>query len=135
MRRIYVLSERTLRRFVSEALRQSASRRTKLIELLECRLENVVFRAGFAPTVAAARQLVAQRCIRLNGRVAAIPSRRLRTGDVVSPRPGRCPEMPAMPGARRPAWIALDEAKREARLTRRPAKADLSLQIDLERLL
>lgn len=133
MRRTYALSERTLRRFVSEALRNSASSRTKLMELLECRLENVVFRAGFAPTVAAARQLIAQRCIRLNGRVAAIPSRRLRTGDVVSPRPGRCPEMPA--GARRPAWIALDEAKREARLTHRPAEADLPLQIDLERLL
>ena len=107
----------------------------KLIELLECRLENVVFRAGFAPTVPAARQLIALRCIRLNGRVTPHPSRRLGIGDVVSPHPGRCPQMQGTPGVRCPGWIVLDEAEREARLMRRPMEADLPLQIDLERLL
>ena len=134
VRRIYALSERTLRRLVSEARRESPSGPTKLVELLECRLENVVFRAGLATTVTAARQLVAHRCIRLNGRIVNAPSRRLRAGDLVTLRPGSCAGTAVAPRAERPGWIALD-AKGQARVSRSPAEADLSLQIDVGRLL
>ena len=57
-----------------------------LLKLLECRLDNVVYRLGIAPTRAAARQLVSHRHICVNGNVVNIPSYSLRVGDVVSVR-------------------------------------------------
>ena len=70
----YGLGERQLRRLVSDARRSQLSTGDKLMELLERRLDNVVFRAGFTPTIPAARQLVNHGHILVNGRKASIPS-------------------------------------------------------------
>jgi small subunit ribosomal protein S4 len=65
----YGVSERQLRRLILDARRSSDPTGEALLQLLERRLDNVVFRAGFAPTIMAARQLVSHRHIRLNGKI------------------------------------------------------------------
>jgi len=64
-----------------------------LIDSLESRLDNVVFRLGFAPSRLAARQLVSHKCFLVNGKPVNLPSRRINKGDVVSVAPrkvGQC---------------------------------------------
>lgn len=80
----YGVSERQLRRLMEEAKAGTGATGHKLIELLERRLDNVVFRAGFARTIPAARQLVNHGHVQVNGRRVDIASYRVSKGDVVS---------------------------------------------------
>ena len=80
----YGVTERQLQRLFREAKADRGPTGRKLLELLERRLDNAVFRAGLAPTVVAARQLVSHRHVQVNGRPVTIPSIRLRAGDVLS---------------------------------------------------
>lgn len=82
----YVLTETALRRVVSEAFRLSGNTGDVIVQLLERRLDNVLFRAGFAPTIPAARQMVAHGHVFVNGRVVDVASYRLRRGDIVNIR-------------------------------------------------
>lgn len=82
----YGLSERQLRNLMVEARRSKLATGEKLLELLERRLDNVVFRAGYAPTIPAARQLVSHGHITVNGQRVNIPSFRVRLNDVIKPR-------------------------------------------------
>jgi small subunit ribosomal protein S4 len=87
----YGLTEGQMRRLVVEATRSRANTAYMLIQLLERRLDNVVFRAGLARTIPGARQLVAHGHVLVNGGVCDRPSRRLERGDVVSVRPSGHP--------------------------------------------
>ena len=80
----YGLSEKQIRRLFREAKSSKAPTGDKLLELLERRLDNFVFRAGFAPTAVAARQLVRHRHVLLNGRSVNIPSIRINPGDKIT---------------------------------------------------
>ncbi len=82
----YGLLERQFRSFFEKASRKSGVTGTILLQMLESRLDNTVFRMGLAPTRRAARQLVTHRHITVNGMVSNIPSRRLRPGDLVGVR-------------------------------------------------
>jgi small subunit ribosomal protein S4 len=79
----YGLSERQLRRYVAEAFAGKGNSGHMLLQLLERRLDNVVFRAGFAPTMASARQMVLHRHVTVNGKRVNIPSFQVRPGDGV----------------------------------------------------
>ena len=81
----YGLSERQLRRYVAEAFAGKGNSGHMLLQLLERRLDNVVFRAGFAPTMAAARQMVLHKHITVNGKRVNIPSYQVRPGDSLQP--------------------------------------------------
>ena len=83
---IYGVQEKQFRRTFEEAARIGGITGENLLQILECRLDNVVYRLGIAPTRAAARQLVAHRHITVNGAVVNIPSYQLRVGDVVGVR-------------------------------------------------
>jgi small subunit ribosomal protein S4 len=80
----YGVSERVLRRLVEEATRLRGNTGMTLLQLLERRLDNVVFRGGFARTIPGARQLVAHGHVRVNGRAVDRPSFRVSRGDVVA---------------------------------------------------
>ena len=82
----YGLTETQMRRLIVDARKGKAPTGESLVQLLERRFDNVVFRAGFAPTTIAARQLVTHGHFLLNGKRANIPSIRLKVGDVVSIR-------------------------------------------------
>ena len=86
IRRIYGVLERQFRRYFAEAERRKGSTGELLLQLLESRLDNVVFRMGFGSTRAEARQLVSHKAITVNGQVVNIPSYQVKAGDVVAVR-------------------------------------------------
>jgi len=86
LRRIYGVLERQFRNYYKEASRLKGSTGENLLQLLEARLDNVVYRMGFGSTRAEARQLVNHKSILVNGQIVNIPSYMVRPDDVVSVR-------------------------------------------------
>lgn len=136
----YGLSEKQLRRIVEDAKRQRGATGDRIVELLERRLDNLVFRAGFAPTIPAARQIVSHGHIQLNGRRVTIPSIRVRAGDVFGPTEGgkKLDLLQAtlnMPALERPDWIVFDSQAPSARLAHLPQGAESApFPIDVQRV-
>ena len=87
MRHIYGVLERQFRRYYQEAARKRGITGDNLLQILECRLDNVVYRSGLARTRPQARQLVNHGHFRVNERKVDIPSYRVRAGDVVTIKP------------------------------------------------
>ncbi len=101
-----------------------------LLKLLECRLDNVVYRLGIAPTRAAARQLVSHRHITVNGAVVNVPSYSLKVGDVVAVREkSKSLEViqDSLQGGRRSryAWLEWDGSTMSGRFLQKPDRADI----------
>ena len=135
----YGLTEGQLRRVVVDAKKHRGATGNKLVELLERRLDNLVFRAGFAPTIPAARQLVSHGHMALNGRRVTIPSIRLRVGDHFGPtEPGKKIDLVRTtleaPALERPEWIALDGATQTACLSYLPESDAAPFPLDLQRI-
>jgi len=86
VKRIYGVLERQFRRYFEMASRQKGVTGENLLRLLELRLDNVVYRAGFAPSRDAARQLVSHRHFTVNGRIVNVPSYSIKVGDVIAAR-------------------------------------------------
>lgn len=131
----YGLGEKALRNLVVQARTGSENTGEKLIELLERRLDNVVFRAGFAATIPAARQLVTHGHVRLNGRRVTFPALRVVVGDVVSiaDKSRDNPHIQsALTGcAHRPDWLVFDETTKRARVAGTPPPTSALLLVDL----
>lgn len=133
----YGVSEKQLRRLFREAKNDKTPTGNKLLELLERRLDNFVFRAGFAPTVIAARQLVSHRHVRLNGRQVSIASIRIRPGDTIglSDKGRGIPmvkECLAEPLLARPEWLRFDESVASATVTRLPEASEVPFPIEVQ---
>ena len=134
----YGLTERQFIRLYREAVHSKDPSGDKLLELLERRLDNVVFRSGLAPTIPAARQLVCHGHIQINGKRLDIPSYRVRQGDVITlrERSAKLAIVDASLGdvrLTRPEWIDFDEGKKQATVKDLP-KVDsvpFALEIDL----
>jgi small subunit ribosomal protein S4 len=126
----YGLTERQFRRVMEEAIRSQTRTDAKLIELLERRLDNVVFRAGFARTIPAARQLVNHGHVRVNGRAVNIASFLVSPGQVISLRV-RSQKLPAIEEALttaeplRPAWLEFNPETRTAVMRALPDQASM----------
>ena len=86
LRRMYGVLERQFRNYYTAAARRAGATGENLLQLLECRLDNVVYRMGFAATRSEARQLVAHKAIEVNGECVTIPSYQCKAGDVVQIR-------------------------------------------------
>ena len=86
LRRMYGIMEKQFRKYYKEAARQKGSTGENLLQLLECRLDNVVYRMGFGCTRNEARQLVSHKTILVNGRGVNIPSYQVRPEDTVAVR-------------------------------------------------
>jgi len=134
----YGLNEGQFRRLYHEAVHSKEPSGDKLLELLERRLDNTVFRAGFAPTIPAARQLVCHGHFLVNGKRLDIPSYRVNEGDVISLRE-RSQNLTAVEAAlgdvrlARPDWIEFDEGNKTVTIKSLP-KVDsvpFPLEIDL----
>jgi small subunit ribosomal protein S4 len=121
----YGVTERQLRNLMRFARKAPARTDETLMELLERRLDNVVFRAGFSRTIPAARQLVRHGHVLVDGRRVDIPSYRVTTGEVVGLRE-RSKKMLAMlsnwesPALTRPAWLEVDLPAMTARVAGAP---------------
>ncbi len=86
LRRMYGVLERQFSNYYEEAARRQGATGENLLKLLECRLDNVVYRMGFASTRAEARQLVSHKCVEVNGSAVTIASYQVKAGDVVQIR-------------------------------------------------
>ena len=132
----YGVSERQLRTMMVRARRKDGPSGEILLQMLECRLDNVVFRAGWAPTIPAARQLVSHCHILLNGKRASVASIRLKSGDQVSVR-NRSQAMSMIvntsmvPSLERPEWLDYDEKKFTAKITRLPEADEIPFPIEI----
>ena len=126
----YGLLEKQFARTYEAAARMGGITGENLLKLLECRLDNVVYRLGIAPTRAAARQLVSHRHICVNGNVVNIPSYSLRIGDVVSVREkSKTLEVitESLLGANhsRYAWLEWDGASMSGKFLARPEREEI----------
>lgn len=135
----YGLNERQMRRTMAEARTGKGNTGEKMLELLERRLDNFVFRAGFAPTLISARQLVGHRHVKLNGRVATIASIRIKIGDEIT-LIDKALAMPLVvetlgsPVLARPEWLAFNETVRSAKVTRLPMADEVPFPIAIQQV-
>jgi small subunit ribosomal protein S4 len=135
VKRMYGLIEGQFRNLFETAAQHEGVTGANLLIGLETRLDNVVFRLGFAPSRSAARQLVRHRHVEVNGRTVDIPSYRVRSGDEVSIRSKSkelAPVEASLAARTRPRlveWLSLDEKNRVARVVREPTRDDISADI------
>ncbi len=130
VRRIYGVLEKQFRNYYKEAARLKGNTGENLLQLLEQRLDNVVYRMGFASTRAEARQLVSHKAIMVNGRVVNIPSFVVTPEDVVvirekSKKQARIIAALELAEQReKPTWIEVDGKKMEGTFKRLPERSD-----------
>ncbi|MBE9539072.1 MAG: 30S ribosomal protein S4, partial [Proteobacteria bacterium] len=136
VRRIYGVLEKQFRNYYKEAARLKGATGENLLQLLESRLDNVVYRMGFGSTRAEARQMVSHKAILVNGVVVNIPSYQVRAGDTVSLREKakkqlRVQSSLALAAQRgEPEWIEVNNEKLEGVFKSVPDRQDLSSEIN-----
>jgi small subunit ribosomal protein S4 len=136
VRRIYGVLEKQFRNYYKEAARLKGATGENLLQLLESRLDNVVFRMGFGSTRAEARQMVAHKAILVNGAAVNIPSYQVKAGDVISLREKakkqlRVQSALALAAQRgEPEWIEMNSDKLEGVFKSVPDRQDLSSEIN-----
>jgi small subunit ribosomal protein S4 len=136
LKRMYGVLEKQFRKYFAEAERRRGNTGETLIQLLESRLDNVVYRMGFGSTRAEARQLVSHGAIELNGHKADIPSMLVKAGDVVSVREkskGQARIKDAMELATSlglPQWVEVDSAKLVGTFKQAPDRSDVARDIN-----
>ena len=137
LRRMYGVLERQFGNYYVEAARRAGSSGENLLKLLECRLDNVVYRMGFASTRSEARQLVSHKAIEVNGKKVNLPSYQVKPGDEIAiVEKSRSQlriqesltlsqEMDLAPG-----WIEVDAKKFAGTLKALPERSDLPSDIN-----
>jgi len=136
VRRMYGILERQFRNYYKEANRLKGNTGENLLVLLEGRLDNVVYRMGFAATRAEARQLVSHKAIVVNGRVVNIPSFQVSVNDVIAVREKSKKQarikasLELAEQKEKPTWLEVDAAKMEGVFKRVPERSDLSADIN-----
>jgi len=134
LKRMYGVRERQFRRYVREA--QASRDRTgdRIVEALERRLDNVIYRLGFATTRAQARQFVSHGHVFVDGRRVTIPSYRVKPGQVVGLRDSSTVRPAAAEAAellaRVAPWLETDPDALVGRVLRSPTREDVALPID-----
>jgi small subunit ribosomal protein S4 len=136
VRRIYGVLEKQFRNYYKEAARLKGNTGENLLQLLEQRLDNVVYRMGFASTRAEARQLVSHKAILVNGRVVNIPSYVITPEDTVVIREKSKTQARIIAALElaeqreKPTWVEVYGKKLEGSFKRLPERSDLSADIN-----
>jgi small subunit ribosomal protein S4 len=136
LRRIYGLQERQFRGLFERAERQPGITGEALLRLLECRLDNVVYRLGFGSSRKEARQLVNHGHVLLNGRRTNIPGALVKVGDVVEVRQKSRNLVPvlaaldAVDGRGVPDWLELDRAAFKGTVRALPTRENIGLPVN-----
>lgn len=138
VKRIYGLHEKQFRNLFESASQLPGITGDNLIIGLESRLDNVVFRMGFAMSRNAARQLVRHRHVEVNGRIVDVPSYQVTPGDEIAVKPRSkeiFPIQESLEARTRPSlldWLALDEKARVGRMVRSPTRQDIPLSAQVQ---
>lgn len=131
------IGEKQFRRYYAEAVRLRGDTGQNLIGLLERRLDAVIYRAGFVPTVFSARQIVNHKHILVNGKVVNIPSYMIKEGDVVELKE-KSRNIPCVVQAQTnpefdtPEYISVDKAAYKATFLRAPSLDDVPYAVQME---
>ena len=136
VKRMYGVLERQFRRYFEQAERRRGNTGENLLKLLECRLDNVVYRMGLATTRAEARQLVSHQAVLVNGASCNIPSAQVKPNDVITLREkarkqARVVEalgLAAQNGF--PQWVAVDQTKMEGVFKTMPDRSEIAADIN-----
>ncbi|MDT8399440.1 MAG: 30S ribosomal protein S4 [Pseudomonadales bacterium] len=136
VRRIYGILEKQFRNYYKEAARLKGATGENLLQLLESRLDNVVYRMGFGSTRAEARQMVSHKSIQVNGKTVNIPSFQVAEGDVVAVREKAkkqlriksALELSASRGAIE--WLEVSLDKLEGHFKHKPERSELPSEIN-----
>ena len=135
VKRMYGVLERQFRGYFDRASRKKGITGANLLQMLECRLDNVVYRLGFASSRAMARQLVAHGHIQVNGRRMDIPAGLVRAGDVVTLQEGSRKNdaikmsLDTAKGRGVPSWLELDADQFRGSVKQLPAREDILMPI------
>lgn len=136
VRRIYGVLEKQFRNYYKSAAAMKGATGENLLQLLEGRLDNVVYRMGFGSTRAEARQLVSHKALTVNGKTVNIPSYQIQPGDVVAVRE-KAKQQLRIKGALQlsgqrseVSWVEVDTSKLEGTFKTRPERTDLSGEIN-----
>jgi small subunit ribosomal protein S4 len=133
---MYGVLEKQFRKYFVEAERRQGNTGETLIQLLESRLDNVVYRMGFGSTRAEARQLVTHRAIEMNGRTADVPSMMVKAGDVVTIREKAKKQLrikesiDLATGMGLPQWVQVDTTALSGVFKQVPDRADVARDIN-----
>ncbi len=134
-RQISGIMEKQFRKYFKRAKHKKGLPGENLLRLLECRLDNIVFRLGFASSRSQARQLVRHRHIRVNGRYVNIPSYQVRVGDRIS-LDEKSKQLETVKVAQEkakergiPVWIEFDQSTSTGRILELPKREDISIQV------
>ena len=136
VRRLYGVLEKQFRNYYKKADRQRGATGENLLRLLECRLDNVVYRMGFGATRAESRQLVSHKALQVNGQTVNIPSYQVRQDDVVAVRDKAKAQLrikAALDVAAQRGmvdWVEVDPDKLEGVFRRPPDRGELSQDIN-----
>jgi small subunit ribosomal protein S4 len=136
LKRMYGVLEKQFRKYFVEAERRRGNTGETLIQLLESRLDNVVYRMGFGSTRAEARQLVNHRAIELNGHTADIASMLVKAGDVISIREKAKAQLrireslDLAAGQGLPQWVEVDANKLTGTFKQVPDRADVARDVN-----
>lgn len=136
MKYLYGVLEKQFRNYYKKAVSQRGVTGDNLVKLLERRFDNVVFRAGFSPSRAGARQLVSHGHLLVNGKKVNIPSYQLKPGDVIEFRQ-KSQNMDAVtdslnraPESRIPAWVQVDKAQQKVVFVAVPEREEVQEQFN-----
>ena len=125
-KRLYGLRERQFRRYFTLAAKTPTATGETLLQLLETRLDNVVFRLGYGRTRAAARQMVTHGHVRLNGRRASIPSQAVAIGDEVLVTMATA----ELGEGETPAWLTKSKSQQGGTLASLPTRAEIPQDVN-----
>jgi len=135
VKRIYGLQEKQFRNLFERANKVPGITGENMLIALETRLDNIVFRMGFAVSRSQARQLIRHRHVEVNGRTVDVPSYHVSQGDEIAVRAKSKDILPvtaSLEARTRPAlreWLALDEKARVGRMVRTPVRSDIPLAV------
>ena len=134
---IYGMREKQFRLFFERAKSKQGVVGDVLLAMCECRLDNIVYRIGFAPTRPGARQLVNHRHITVNGKVCDVPSAIIRPGDVVAVREKDRDMISILDSLKRNttakvSWISADEATMQGTLLSVPERSEIPENIEMQ---
>jgi small subunit ribosomal protein S4 len=136
VRRVYMVLERQFKRYFETAEARPGVTGENLLRLLETRLDNVVFRMGFASSRAQARQLVTHGHFTVNGKPTNIPSYQVKEGDAIAVRATSTKAdyfknvKDALRGAQRPDWLSVDADQFSGNVTALPRRDQMPLELN-----
>jgi len=127
LKRIYGIRERQMRRYLDEALQSKEKTGEALFELLERRLDNVVYRSGLARSRPHARQMVSHGLIKVNGGKVTVPSFSVEKGDKITLAKG---EFNLYDEVVRPSWIKADKRAQAVEIAALPQRDKAGAEVD-----